>query len=107
MQKLNKYKGLNTRILVDIDNERPYDCDIVGLSKTDEAINFNGETVTLKEGTYIYIYTESVEKGVTSYILAEGYVIRSPYKDLPYKWCCQIQGKIEYIEDYNDRFGVG
>ncbi|HEX8576858.1 MAG TPA: hypothetical protein VF677_11245 [Flavobacterium sp.] len=90
---LNKYKGFNDRILVDIDNERPYGRDIVGLSKTDEVINFNGDTVTLEEGKYIYTYTESIEKGVLSYIFAEGYVIRSPYKDLATNGVVEYKGK--------------
>ena len=104
-KSMTKYQELNSRILVDIDNERRYDCDIVGLSQTDEATDFNGNTVILKEGNYIHTYTENYEKGEgLSFIFAEGYVIQSPYSDLHYKWCCKIQGEIEYSEDYNKRF---
>ena len=99
------YKGLSGRILVDIDNERPYDRNILGLSKSDEVIDFNGNKVVLENGNYIYAYTESLEGSDTSYILSEGRVIKNPYEDLPYKWCCVLQGEIEYIEDYKSRFG--
>lgn len=101
-----KYKAVTQRVLVDIDNDRSYDCDIVGLSKTDEITDFEGNTIRLKEGIYIYTYTDNIENGVPSYIFAEGYVIRSPYKDVACRWWCKIQGEIEYSEDYNLRFNV-
>ena len=104
--QVKKYKGLKNRILIDIDNERPYDYNIVGLSQSDEVRDFNGDIIILEEGRYIYTFTESIEGGVVSYIFAEGYVISSPYKDLSYKWCCQIEGEIEFIEDYNNRFST-
>ncbi len=100
----NNYTELKNRIQVDIDNERRYDCDIVGLSKTDEAITYNGEKQSLQEGQYIYMYTENIEKEGENHIFSEGYIIANPYNDLPYKWCCKIKGEIEFMEDYNKRF---
>ena len=101
-----KYKAVTHRVLVDIDNDRSCDCDIVGLSKTDEITDFEGNTIRLKEGSYIYTYTDNIEDGVPCYIFAEGYVIRSPYENVTCKWWCKIQGEIEYSEDYNLRFNV-
>lgn len=101
---MNNYTELKNRIWVDIDNERPYNCDIVGLSKTDEAITYNGVKQPLHEGQYIYMYTESIEKEGKTYIFSEGYVIANPYNNLMYKWCCKIIGEIEFMEDYNKRF---
>lgn len=104
--QVNKYTGLTNRVLVDIDNERRYDRDILGLSQTDDIIDFQGNIVKLIEGSYIYTFTENFDGDIPGYILAEGFVIPSPYKDLPYKWCCKLEGEIEYSEDYNKRFNM-
>ncbi len=102
---MNIYKDLEDRIWVDIDNERPYESDVVGLSKSNEATYFGGSTLILKEGQYIYMYTLSLEANKMSYIFSEWYVIANPYKDLNYRWCCRIAGEIEFIEEYRKRFG--
>lgn len=102
----NKYQGLTNRILVDIDNQRRYDCDILGLGRTNEMIDFSGNVVLLEVGDYIYTYTVSIEVGVLSYIFAEGFVIMGDYEHQAYKWCCKLCGEIEYSEDYNKRFNI-
>lgn len=96
-----KFVELNDRILVDIDNERRYDQKILGLSQSDEVEGFNKNTITLKEGDYVYTFTENHSEDEISYIFAEGYVIQNPYPDLPYKWCCRLVGDVEFSEDYN------
>lgn len=103
---MSGYKDISKRIWVDIDNERPYDSDIVGVTRQEFAIDFNNNHIPLNEGDYIYMYTESIENGILSYIVCEGYVISNPYKDMPYSWCCKIVGDIEYIEDYNQKFDI-
>lgn len=97
------YKELNYRIFADFDNERVVDLDIVGLTQTNEVKNFIGDTVFLKEGDYIYLYMPTDET-LPEYVFSEGYVIRNPYKFTPYKWCCKLTSKLEYIEDYKYRF---
>lgn len=107
---MSEYNNVSNRLLVDIDNERPRDFDIVGLTKrgVDYAVNFKNERVLLHEGDYVYMYTDnSYPNGEISYIFCEGYVISNPYDDIPYKWCCRIVGDVEYVEDYNKRFGKG
>ena len=37
------YKGLNSRVYADFDNERVVDSDIVGLAQTDEIKNYMGK----------------------------------------------------------------
>jgi hypothetical protein len=103
---MKEYKDVTDRIRVDIDNERPYDFDIVGVTRKDTVTDFNGDKITLQAGDYVYMYTESIEKGEISYIFSEGYIIPNPYEDMKYKWCCKIIGDIEDIEDYNKRFGI-
>ncbi|RHH05420.1 hypothetical protein DW228_22940 [Bacteroides fragilis] len=106
---MSKYNDVTKRILVDIDNERRKDCDVVGLTKSGEdyIINYEKEKILLHEGDYVYMYTEDVHlDGEISYIFSEGYVIFNPYEDIPYKWCCRIVGNIEYLEEYNKRFNV-
>lgn len=97
------YKGLNDRIYADFDNERTIDLDVVGLTQSDEVRNFIGDTVFLKEGDYIYLYM-SIDETLPEYVFSEGYVIPNPYKFKPYKWCCKLTSKLEYIEDYEYRF---
>jgi hypothetical protein len=101
LEKIEKYKGVKERILVDLDNERPYHSDIVGLARNNEVTDFQGNSIILQGGEYVYLYTESPP----DYIFAEGVVIPNPYEDLSYKWCCSLVGEIEYFEDYNKRFG--
>lgn len=103
---MTNYIHIKNRILVDIDNERRYDCDILNLTKTDEVIDFMGDAVILNQGDYLYTFTENHEEGILSYIFAEGRVIRSPYEDSPCKWCLKLVGEIEYSEDYDERFKV-
>ncbi len=90
---------LKNRIVVDIDNERQYDTEILGLSQSNNVLNFKGDKITLKEGDYIYLLTENYENGEPDHILAEGYVIKNPYQDLPYRFCCHLQGEIQYLTD--------
>lgn len=103
---MNNYVGIESRIVVDIDNERPYDSSILGLSQRDEVLSFAGDTIVLTEGMYVYMITENFDEDIPDHILSEGLVIKKPYPDLPYKWCCRIEGKIEYLEDYNRRFNI-
>lgn len=103
------YKSVNERVYADIDNERVVDFDIVGLTQSDELKDFFGNEVVIHEGDYIYLYTDSIENGVLSYIFSEGYVIPNPYDFKPYKWCCKLVGDepyFEYLDDYNKRFNV-
>ena len=95
------YKGLNSRIFADFDNERSVDSDIVGLSQTDEIENYMGETIFLKEGDYVYLYLQTDEI-LPEYVFSEGFVIPNPYEFKPYKWCCKLTREIEDIEDIED-----
>jgi hypothetical protein len=52
----NTHVPKEERYFADMDNERPFDEDIVGLSKTDEVIGFSGKVRTIKEGDYIYTW---------------------------------------------------
>lgn len=104
----NIYIDITNRVLVDIDNDRWRDPDIVGLTKAGEdyALNFKGEKILLHKGDYIYMYTDnSYPDGTISYLFFEGYVISNPYDDIPCKWCCRIVGEIEDLEDYNKHYG--
>lgn len=68
---MSKYNDVTKRILVDIDNERRKDCDVVGLTKSGEdyIINYEKEKILLHEGDYVYMYTEDVHlDGEISYI---------------------------------------
>lgn len=49
---MSEYNNVSNRLLVDIDNERPRDFDIVGLTKrgVDYAVNFKNERVLLLKG---------------------------------------------------------
>ncbi len=99
---MKKYFGLNKRIYADIDNERVEE-NIVGLSKSDFVKNFIGEDVQIYEGEYVYMYMNT-EDFPPEYVFAEGIVIKNPYRFKPYKWCCKIVDKIEYMDDYNERW---
>ncbi len=99
---MKKYVDVKKRIYADIDNER-IDEDVVGLTKTDFVKNFLGEEIFIYEGEYIYMYM-NIDDFPPDYVFAEGVVIKNPYNFKPYKWCCKIMGKIEYIEEYNERW---
>ena len=109
VEKINRsiiYQGLNGRVFADFDNERVYDLDIVGLSKSNEIIDFEENIVILKENEFIYLFMQiDIENHV--YVVAEGFVIPNPYAFKPYLWCCKLVSEIEYFEDYNRRFGKG
>lgn len=67
----NIYIDITNRVLVDIDNDRWRDTDIVGLTKAGEdyALNFKGEKILLHKGDYIYMYTDnSYPDGTISYL---------------------------------------
>ncbi|MDR3212933.1 MAG: hypothetical protein LBT71_03285 [Azoarcus sp.] len=99
------YVPKEQRYWVDIGNDRPYDWDIVLLSKTDEVEGFDGKMKTIKEGEYIYLFTDI---GDGEFCFVEGIVIKNPYADIPVcKWCCEIVGEIEYDKDYEARFAAG
>ncbi|MDF0607144.1 hypothetical protein HZU77_016115, partial [Neisseriaceae bacterium TC5R-5] len=100
-----KYKGLNERVYADFDNECIFDANIVGLTFTEEVENFHGEKIHLQEGEYIYLYM-GIDKFLPEYVVAEGHVISNPYSSRQYKWCCKLVGDIEYLENYNKRFGI-
>lgn len=107
MGKLNRsiiYQSLNGRVFADFDNERVYDLDIVGLSKSNEMFDFEGNIVILKENDFIYLFMQ-IDIENHEYVVAEGYVITNPYPTKPYLWCCKLSSEIEYFGDYQKRFG--
>jgi hypothetical protein len=85
------------RYFADMDNERPFDEDIVGLAKTDEVLGFTGKIRTIKEWDYIYLY---MDIGDDDFVFSEGVVIKNPYPSKQYKWCCKLLRPIEYMSDY-------
>ena len=97
------YRGLEGRIFADFDNERVFDFNIVGLSQTNEVLNFEGHRVVLKEQDFVYLYMQ-VDEFLAQYVVAEGKVIANPYESKPYRWCCQLTTEIEYFEDYQQRW---
>ena len=48
-------KPIDSRIKVDIDNDRIVDNDVVKLSREDFVIDYSGKKITLEEGMYIFI----------------------------------------------------
>ncbi|WP_235212745.1 hypothetical protein [Burkholderia paludis] len=98
-----KYVKINSRIYADFDNERPFDENIVGLSKTDDARDFDGNVVVLREGDYIYLFMP-IDEALPEYVFSEGTVIKNPYETKPYKWCCQLRVAVENMDDYGKRF---
>jgi hypothetical protein len=84
------------RYFADMDNERPFDGDIVGLTQTDEVIGFTGKARTIKEGDYIYLYMDAGD----DFVFSEGIVIGNPYPSKPYRWCCKLLQPIKYMSDY-------
>lgn len=99
----NIYHGLSGRLFADFDNERIQDRNIVGLSQSDEMINFDGRHVILKHHDYVYLYMQT-DEFPDEYVVAEGFIIANPYTFKPYRWCCKLTSEIEYFEDYNQRF---
>jgi len=97
-----KYMKIHNRIYVDFDNERPFDEEVVGISKTDVAKTFDGESVILHEGDYVYLFMP-IDEILPEYVFSEGFVIRNPYKTKPYKWCCQMSVSLESMEEYEKR----
>ena len=90
-------KLIDSRIKVDIDNDRIVDNDVVKLSREDFVIDYSGKKITLKEGMYVYLYTD--DKGEPSFIFSEGIVIKNPYGDLTlFKWFCRLKGEILYVD---------
>jgi hypothetical protein len=96
-----EYRPKESRIFADIDNERPFDPDIVGLTKNDEVVDFGGHAVMIKEGDYLYLYMDC-EDG--DHVFSEGIVIKNPYPTMPYRWCCELSGEIEYMSEYEKKF---
>ncbi|MCL2872817.1 MAG: SAM-dependent methyltransferase [Betaproteobacteria bacterium] len=96
-----KYQPKQWRIFADTDNERPFDSNIVGLTKNDEVSDFSGRAILIKEGDYLYLYMDC---GNGDCIFSEGLVIKNPYPTKPYKWCCKLSGEIEYMSEYEGRF---
>ena len=96
-----KYKPKELRIFADTDNERPFDENIVGLTKNDEVVDFLGHIVSIKENDYLYMYMDC---GDGDYVFTEGVVIKNPYPTKPYKWCCKLLGEIEYMSEYEKKF---
>ncbi|MDR1911504.1 MAG: hypothetical protein LBQ52_04050 [Helicobacteraceae bacterium] len=86
-----------------MDNERPFDENIVLLSKTDEIIGFNGQIKKIAEGDYVFLY---MDIGEGDYVFSEGIVIKNPYlSDYPIcKWCCKLLYGIEYMSAYQASF---
>ncbi|WP_096031274.1 hypothetical protein [Caballeronia temeraria] len=96
-----KYKPKEERVFADIDNERPFDENIVGLTKTDQVIDFYGSHISIAEGDYLYLFMDC---GGGDYVFAEGVVIKNPYPMKPYKWCCKLFCDIEYMDKYERSF---
>ncbi|EPW8570695.1 hypothetical protein ACWQEN_000004 [Morganella morganii] len=94
-----KNTNLENRIFADFDNERIKDIDIVGLTQTDYVKTFSGKLIRIHEGDYIYMFMPT-DDTIPEYIFAEGVVIKNPYDFKPYKWCCKIKSKLEYIKEY-------
>ena len=70
-------KPIDSRIKVDIDNDRIVDNDVVKLSREDFVIDYSGKKITLKERMYVYLYTDDTDdKGEPSFIFSEGIVIK-------------------------------
>lgn len=93
-------KPIDSRIKVDIDNDRIVDNDVVKLSREDFVIDYSGKKITLKEGMYVYLYTDDTDdKGEPSFIFSEGIVIKNPYGDLTlFKWFCRLKEEILYVD---------
>ncbi len=104
MSLINLYlfdmEPIDIRIKVDIDNDRIVDNDVVKLSREDFVIDYSGKKITLKEGMYVYLYTDDTDdKGEPSFIFSEGIVIKNPYGDLTlFKWFCRLKGEILYVD---------
>jgi hypothetical protein len=96
-----KYVSKEFRVFADIDNERPFDEDIVGLTQTDNVTDFFGRTFSIKEGEYLYLYMDYSDG---DHVFFEGIVIRNPYPKIPYRWCCKLAGKLECTSEYENRF---
>ena len=90
-------KPIDSRIKVDIDNDRIVDNDVVKLSREDFVIDYSGKKIILEEGMYVYLYTD--DKGEPSFIFSEGIVIKNPYEDLTlFKWFCRLKEEILYVD---------
>jgi hypothetical protein len=97
------YAPIQHRIYADLDNER-VDSDVVGISKTDFVKKFDGSLIEIKEHDYVYLFMDIIDDdGSPSYVFSEGVIICNPYSFKPYKWCCRLISKIEYIEEYMSR----
>jgi hypothetical protein len=94
------YVPKEERYFADMDHERPFDENIVGLTQTDEITGFSGNMRIIKELDYIYLY---MDIGDDDFVFSEGIVIKSPYPSKPYKWCCKLLRPIEYVSDYSNR----
>ena len=104
ISNMNKYVEIAKRIDVDFDNEGRFAWDIIGLTKYDYIQNLSGEKIELFEGQYVYLCMKTDDNPL-DYVVAEGTVIRNTFNSKPCKWYCKIVGKIEYIDDYNQKFG--
>ena len=79
------------RIYVDF-NEM-LDSDLVLLAKTDEVTDSSGETIQLREGLRVFIYSEDVDHdGKSDNLIAQGIVEPNIRRDwsAAAKWCCRI-----------------
>ncbi len=89
------------RISVDfneLDNPMP-------ISKTDEVIDSDGNTITLSEGLSVFIYEEDYDEfDRKDYLIADGIVVRNPNKESIAKWCCQIDERGVRHESDNPDF---
>lgn len=95
------YKPKEARVFADFDNERPFDEDVVGLTKTDEVSLFGGGKIEIKEGDHVYLY---MDVGDGDYVFSEGVVISNPYSSKPYRWCCKLTCELEYMSEYDAKF---
>ena len=72
-------KLIDSRIKVDIDNDRIVDNDVVKLSREDFVIDYSGKKITLKEGMYVHLYTDDTDdKGEPSFYFFRGNCYKKP-----------------------------
>ncbi len=70
--------------------------DLVLLSKTDNIIDSEGCSITLKEGMEVFVYEYNLyDDGIKEYLLADGVAeLNDPKKNGMWskgaKWCCRI-----------------
>src|SRR5689334_7109600 len=78
---------------IQVDFNEMVESNLVLLSQGDTELDSSGNTVVLREGLYVYIYSDDVDaSGASDPLLAEGVVERAPATGwaAAAKWCCRI-----------------